>query len=86
MCQGVTTGGVGGGVSTVERKLSIFHCVYCLANSKAQQIVQIHVQLVPGGSTDGFALESAIINIFNAKVFIDHRVNNGVALVAERTL
>ena len=56
MCQGVTTGRFGGGGgSTVARKLCICHCVYCLANSKTPKIVQIHVQLVPGSSTDGFA-------------------------------
>ena len=88
MCQGVTTGGVGGGGLAQLQE----NCAYFIVCSV--WLIQKHKKLFKPMSSWYLVvvrmvllqLKSAIINIFNAKVFICHRVNNGVTLMAERAL
>ena len=80
-------GGGGGGLAQLQE-----NCAYFIVCSV--WLIQKHNKLFKPMSSWYLVvvrmvllqLKSAIINIFNAKVFICHRVNNGVTLMAERTL
>ena len=79
--------GVGGGVAQLQENCAYF--IVCSA-----WLIQKHNKLFKSMSSWYLVvvrmvllqLKSAIINIFNAKVFICHRINNGVSLMAERTM
>ena len=82
--------GVGGGLAQLRE-----NCAYFIVCTVWPWLIQKHNKLFKSMSSWYLAVvrmvllqlkSRAIINIFNAKVFIYHRVNNGVALVAERTL